>query len=142
VPTLEAARAALHEAGIEVFRVKEETIQIAARVRMHLMDAAVSISFGKQPHVQFTVRAQSSDFQSDEPDAMFDRVREATAQRALEHGFQEADARCRNVRDPVDDNRVLDVWYEVTFAKPLRDLHELMGDLRFALDIDKCVARD
>lgn len=138
-PTIEVARAAITNGGLEVFRVKDETIQLAERVRSHLMDAGVSVSFGEQPSVQFIVRAQNSDFPGCAPEEMFGRVRHAVAGSAAARGFTESDQRCRQIHDPVDDSRVLDVWYELTFTKAAHELTQLMDDLRFALSVKKCV---
>jgi hypothetical protein len=139
-PSLEAARAAIAEHGIEVFRVKDETIQLAERVRSHLMDASVAVSFGTRPRIEFTVRAQVSDFPGTAAEEMFTKVRHATTTRAQARGFTESESRCRPVHDPVDDSRVLDVWYELIFSKETRDLGQLMDDLRWALSLSKCVA--
>jgi hypothetical protein len=139
VPTFDVARAAITDGGLEVFRVKDETIQLAERVRSHLMDAGVSVSFGARPRIQFTVRAQNSDFPGSAPDDMFGRVRHAVASRAEARGFAESDQRCRQIYDPVDDSRVLDVWYELTFSKDAHELVQLMDDLRFALGVKKSV---
>jgi hypothetical protein len=140
-PSLEAARAAIVENGIEVFRVKDETIQLAERVRSHLMDASVAVRFGARPCIQFIVRAQNSDFPGTNAEEMFTKVRHSTATPAQAHGFDESDSRCRPVHDPVDDSRVLDVWYELTFSKETQDLTQLLDDLRWALTVAKCVTR-
>jgi hypothetical protein len=139
-PTFEVARAAITDSGLEVFRVKDETIQLAERVRSHLMDASVSVSFDKQARIQFIVRAQTSDFPGSGPDEMFNRVRHAVVNRAQARGFAESDRRCRQIYDPVDDSRVLDVWYELTFSKEAGELVQLMDDLRFALGVKKCIS--
>ena len=139
-PSLEAARAAIVESGIEVFRVKGDTIQLAERVRSHLMDAGVSVCFGERPRIEFTVRVQNSDFPGTAAEEMFNKVRHSTASRAQSRGFSEFDSRCRPVHDPVDNARVLDVWYELTFAKDTHDLEQLMDDVRWALRVTKCVS--
>jgi hypothetical protein len=139
VPSLEAARAVIVENGIEVFRVKGDTIQLAVRVRSHLMDAGVSVAFGARPRIEFTVRVQNSDFPGTAAEEMFSKVRNSTASQAQAHGFAEFDSRCRPVHDPIDDSRVLDVWYELTFAKDTLDLEQLMHDVRWALTLSKCV---
>ena len=140
VPSLEAARAAIVENGIEVFRVKGDTIQLAERVRSHLMDAGVAVSFGARPRIEFTVRVQNSDFPGTAAEDMFSKVRNFTAGGAQARGFMEFDSRCRPVHDPIDDTRVLDVWYELTFAKDTLTLEQLMDDVRWALSQSKCVA--
>lgn len=138
-PTLEVAKAAIKDGGLEVFRVKDETIQLAERVRSHLMDAGVSVSFGERANVQFVVRAQNSDFPGTAADEMFSKVRHAILGRAEARGFAESERRCRQIHDPVDDSRILDVWYELTFSKAADELVQLMDDLRFALGVKKCV---
>jgi hypothetical protein len=143
VPSLDAARAAIVANGFEVFRVKGDTIQLAERVRLHLMDASVSVSFGERPRIEFTVRVQNSDFPGAEAEEMFGKVRQATASRAEARGFTEFDRRCRSVNDPIDSSRVLDVWYELIFAKDTQgtsDLEQLIDDLRWALSVSKCVS--
>jgi hypothetical protein len=138
-PSLEATRAAILANGIEVFRVKDDAIQLAQRVRMHLMDAGVSINFGKPPRIDFTVRVQNSDFPGVAADEMFNKVRRAIAERAQAHGFEESDSRCRKIHNPVDASAVLDVWYELTFSKPALELTQLMDDVRWALGVSKCI---
>jgi hypothetical protein len=138
-PSLDATRAAILANGIEVFRVKDDAIQLAQRVRSHLMDAGVSVSCGMQAHVLFTVRAQNSDFPGTSAEEMFSKVRREVATRAQAQGFAETDSRCRQVHDPVDASHILDVWYELTFSKPTQDLAQLMVDVRWALAVSKCI---
>lgn len=139
VSTLEAARGTLVAHGVEVFRVEDEMIQLATRVRSHLMDAGVAIHVGGAPSVQFTVRAQSSDFPGVAADEMFAKVREAVDVVASARGFRESATHRRRILDPVDGSHVLDVWYELTFRKPLGDGATLLDDVRWALGVDKCV---
>lgn len=138
-PSLDAAKAALLAEGVEVFRVDDDTIQLAQRVRSHLMDAGVAVRVGDDPAVLFTVRVQSSDFPGVGADDMFVKVREAIAEMAAARGFSESDSHRRRIVDPVDASRVLDVWYELTFEKPLLDVTRLRDDVRWALGVGKCV---
>jgi hypothetical protein len=139
VSTLEAARGALSAHGVEVFRVEDEMIQLATRVRSHLMDGGVAIHIGANPSVQFTVRAQSSDFPGVGADEMFAKVREAIDELASARGFSESATHRRRILDPVDGSHVLDIWYELTFQKPLGDSATLLDDVRWALGVGKCV---
>jgi hypothetical protein len=139
VPSLEVAKAAIKAQGVEVFRVEGQSIQLAERVRSHLMDAGVSVHFGEEPNVQFTVRAQTSDFPTVVGDEMFEKVRTQLAGQAQERGFVESERRCRPIHDPVDAARVLDIWYELTFSKAFHDLNELLSDVRWACSVSKCV---
>jgi hypothetical protein len=119
--------------------VEEEMIQLATRVRSHLMDAGVALHVGTAPSLQFTVRAQSSDFPGVTADEMFAKVREAVDEIASARGFLESATHRRRILDPVDGSHVLDVWYELTFRKPLGDSQTLLEDVRWALGVDKCV---
>jgi hypothetical protein len=138
--TLESVRSALLEAGLEVFRVEDQAVHLAERVRSHLMDAGVRVRSTRQLAVDVTVRAQRSDFPSDTADALFARVRAAVSDSATARGFIEGDARPREIRDPVDDSRLLDVWYELTFSKDTAR-ETLVDDVRWAIRLSKCVAR-
>jgi hypothetical protein len=138
--TLESVRNALLEAGLEVFRVEEQAVHLAERVRSHLMDAGVRVRCARELSVDVTVRAQRSDFPSDATDALFARVRAEVSDGAAARGFIESDASPREIRDPVDDSRLLDVWYELTFSKDTTR-EALVDDVRWALRVPKCVDR-
>lgn len=139
LPTLERARAALTARGVDIFRVEAAEIALAKRVRSHLMDAGVSVCFAPEPNVRFIVRAQSSDFPGVSAKQLYDKVREEVAAQARAHGFEEIAERPREVRDPGDASRVLDIWYELTFAKPVRDAESWLDDIRWAMSVSKCV---
>lgn len=139
LPTIERAQASLIARGVEIFRVQATEIALAKRVRSHLMDAGVSVHFAPEPNVRFIVRAQSSDFPGASAKQLYDKVREATAAKARAQGFEEVAEQPREVRDPGDASRVLDVWYELTFAKPVRDSDTWLDDIRWAMSVSKCV---
>jgi hypothetical protein len=138
-PTLADARKAIADQGLEFFRIEGELIHLATRVRSHLMDASVSLRFGVQPCVSFTVRAQSSDFPGASGADMFEKVRSAISANALARGFSEIEEHSRQVQDPVDHARILDVWYELTFSKEFHDLDNMLDDVRWSLSVSKCV---
>jgi hypothetical protein len=138
--SLERVRSTLVEAGLEVFRVDTDAVHLASRVRSHLMDAGVRVRCSRQIGVDVTVRAQRSDFPSDPPERLFARVRDAVTESAEARGFQEISASPREIRDPVDDTSLLDVWYELTFSKSPTTA-TLLEDVRWALSLSKCVAR-
>ena len=75
-------------------------------------------------------------FQTDE---LFRRVREEIGEQAGSRGYQESSAEVVEVKDPVDDARVLDVWHEVTYRKPLDELDDAVSEVRWALDLEKYV---
>jgi hypothetical protein len=139
LPTLERAKATLVARGVDIFRVEAGEIALAKRVRSHLMDAGVSVQFAPEPNVRFIVRAQSSDFPGASAKQLYDKVRGEIAANAHAQGFEEVAHQPREVRDPGDATRVLDVWYELTFAKPVRDADSWLDDIGWAMNVSKCV---
>lgn len=138
--SLESIRTALLEAGLEVFRVENQAIQLAERVRSHLMDAGVRVRCARELAVDVTVRAQSSDFPGDAAETLFGRVRNAIGPSANARGFHETESSPREIVDPMDESRLLDVWYELTFSKEATPA-SLLDDVRWALRLPKCVSR-
>jgi hypothetical protein len=140
--TLDVVKTAILDAGFEVFRTKEDTIQLAERVRSHLMDAGIRVRVHDGVStVLVTVRSQRSDFPAASQDDLFSIVRAGVGSDASSRGFAEVDARPREIQDPVDASRVLDVWYEVTFGKPIASTSALLDDVQWALRLPKCVDR-
>jgi hypothetical protein len=139
LPTIERAKAALIERGVDIFRVEATEIALAKRVRSHLMDAGVSVQFAPDPNVRFIVRAQSSDFPGAGATQLYDKVRTEIAAEARAQGFEEVAKQPREVRDPGDASRILDVWYELTFAKPVHDADTWLDDIGWAMNVSKCV---
>jgi hypothetical protein len=140
--TLDVVKTAILDAGLEVFRTKEDTIQLAERVRSHLMDAGIRVRVQDGVStVLVTVRSQRSDFPAASQDDLFSKVRAGVGHDALARGFSEIDAKPREIQDPVDDTRVLDVWYEVTFGKPIASTSALVDDVQWAMRLPKCVDR-
>lgn len=140
-PDVQSLKSALLEAGVEIYQANAEAIQIAERVRFHIMDSGVRVALAEHPIVQFTVRSQRSDFPHLDPEHLFDRVRASVGPRASERGFVEEESATVSVTDPVDEAKILDVWHEVTYAKPARDLDEVIDEIRWALTVEKYVAR-
>lgn len=140
-PNVKALCDSLTQAGLEVYRTRAEVreIQIAERVRLHLMDSGVRVTYSDRLLVSFTARAQRSDFPSDPEALMHDRVRNTVGAVAKDRGFIEHEARIVPVTDPVDANRVLDTWYEVTFTKHLDDVGDVIETVRWALTVDKYI---
>ena len=138
-PTVERAQAALVARGVDILRVDANEIALAKRVRSHLMDAAVSVQLGTEPNVRFVVRAQSSDFPGAGAKQLYEKVRSEVSASARAQGFEEVAQHPREVRDPGDASRVLDVWYELTYAKPLRDADTWLDDVRWAMNVSKCI---
>jgi hypothetical protein len=138
---LQAVKQALVAAGVEIYRTRQEEIQVAERVRLHIMDSGIRVKFGDDAEVVFTARSQRSDFPSVPEDELFAKVRDHVGRAAVERGFVERDARTSIVSDPVDAEKVLDVWHEVTYAKPVSSVAEAIGEVQWALSLEKYVAR-
>jgi hypothetical protein len=139
-------KAELASAGIEIYRTKKSEIQIAERIRLHIMDSGVRLQIVEAPEadplrVLFTARAQRSDFPQSQPDSLFEKVRTAIGPTALSRGFAEVSAGSVEVKDPMDDARVLDVWHEVTYEKPAGDTQSALDEIRWALNLERYVQR-
>ena len=137
--TIQHIQQALARAGVEIYRTDDHELQIAERIRLHIMDSGVRVVVQDGLSVQFTARTQRSDAPSARPDELFRRVREEIGEQAGSRGYQESRAEVVEVKDPVDEARVLDVWHEVTYRKPLAELDDAVDEVRWALDLEKYV---
>lgn len=130
---------ALAGAGLEIYRASDGELRIAERVRLHLMDSGVRVTVDDGLAVQFTARAQRSDAPSARPDELFARVRQQMSETVGSRGYRESGAEIVEIKDPVDETTVLDVWHEVTYQKPLERVAEAVEEIRWALDLEKYV---
>ena len=137
--SIQSIEQALAEAGVEIYRTDDHELQIAERIRLHLMDSGVRVVVRDGLEVQFTARSQRSDAPSAQPEELFRRVREEVGGQAGDRGYREASAEVVEVPDPVDGARILDVWHEVTYRKPLEQVDEAVDEVRWALDLEKYV---
>jgi len=137
--TIQDIQRALARVGVEIYRARDQELQIAERIRLHIMDSGVRVVVSDGLAVQFTARAQRSDAPSAHPEELFRRVREEVGQQASGRGYRESSAEVVEVKDPVDNARVLDVWHEVTYRKALDHLDEAVAEVRWALDLEKYV---
>lgn len=135
-----AVSEALTKAGIEVYRVVGAEIQIAERVRLHIMDSGIRVDLSDGIRIIFRARSQRSDYPHIAPDALLGRVREAIGAPAAAHGFIEDETVSREILDPAEATQVLDVWHEVTYVKRPENVAALVEDLRWALTLDKYVS--
>ena len=103
------------------------------------MDSGVRVDVKDGLAVRFTARTQRSDAPSAEPEELFRRVREEVGQRAASRGYEESRAEIVEVKDPVDDSKVLDVWHEVTYRRPIERVDDEVAEVRWALDLEKYV---
>jgi hypothetical protein len=130
-------RKTLIEAGLEVFRTRGEEIVLAERPRENLiMDSGVRLRVGDGLEVRVVMRAQKADFPNEEESFLFDRVRRL-ASGALPDGFCEVATAVTRVTDPGDDDRTLDTFYEITYAKQTPGLDDALVQLKFALGLEK-----
>ena len=137
--TIQEIQEALADAGVEIYRAGDQELQIAERVRLHIMDSGVRVVLSSELAVQFTARSQRSDAPSAQSAELFRRVREEIGERASSRGYEEAGAEIVEVKDPVNEARVLDVWHEVTYRKPLAAVGDAVAEVRWALDLEKYV---
>ena len=137
--TIQSIQQALASAGVEIYRTDDQELQIAERVRLHIMDSGVRVVVRDELAVQFTARTQRSDAPSAHSDELFRRVREEIGEQAGSRGYLESNAEVVEVKDPVDDARVLDVWHEVTYRKSLQAVDDAVTEVRWALDLEKYV---
>jgi hypothetical protein len=137
--TIQSIQQALASAGVEIYRTDDQELQIAERIRLHIMDSGVRVVVRDELAVQFTARTQRSDAPSAHSDELFRRVREEVGEQAGSRGYLESNAEVVEVKDPVDEARVLDVWHEVTYRKPLHAVDDAVTEVRWALDLEKYV---
>jgi hypothetical protein len=137
--TIQGIQQALANAGVEIYRTDERELQIAERIRLHIMDSGVRVVMEDGLAVQFTARTQRSDAPSAQSEELFARVREEVGEQAGSRGYRESGAEVVEVKDPVDEARVLDVWHEVTYRKELGAVDDAVSEVRWALDLEKYV---
>lgn len=136
---LHVVKQRLVEAGLEIYRTKPAEIEIAERVRLHIMDSGVRVR--EDMTVVFTVRSQRSDFGAGiSSEELFEKVREAVGASALARGYHEEAANLVSVRDPMDEQKVLDTWHEVVYSVSTDTLEAIVDEVRWALEIEKYVA--
>lgn len=137
---LQAVKQALVAAGVEIYRTRPEEIQIAERVRLHIMDSGVRISIADPSAVVFTARSQRSDFPHEPPDELFAKVRGTVGIAATARGYAEKSFGTTEVTDPIDAQKILDVWHEVTFTKVVGSIEDVVNEVLWALAQEKYVA--
>ena len=134
---------ALVAGGFEVFRTLPDEVVLAERVRENLiLDSGVRIGplADGSVRVRLVLRAQRTDFPSEDDTTLFDRVRKL-AEPATENGFTEVSTNLNAVKDPADPDRTLDTFYEVFLAREVPSFDEAVTVLKFALALEKAVAQ-
>ncbi len=129
--------------GFEVFRTLPDEVVLAERVRENLiLDSGVRIGPTESGgfRVRLVLRAQRTDFPSEDETTLFDRVRKL-AEPATDNGFAEVSTSLNAVKDPADPDRTLDTFYEVFLVREVATLEDAMPVLKFALSLEKAVAQ-
>lgn len=103
--------------GFEIYRCEGSALHLAERVRMHIMDSGVVLTVGDPFEISFVCRVQRSDFPSLNDSELFEKVRSDYSDLVGKRGYAEKSAEKKIVNDPTDAERVLDVWFEITFAQ-------------------------
>ncbi len=129
---------ALEEAGIEIYRTQGDEIHVAERIRLHIMDSGVRVVATSPGRVRFVARAQRADFPRASEQELLDRLRSGIGAVARARGYEEGASRTVQVRDPVDEQRVLDTWYEIAYEKGgLADVDAVIAEVRWALEAER-----
>lgn len=140
MPTPSELKKSLLAHGFEIYRTSPDQVALADRVRDNLlMDAGVSVRISELA-VRIVLRVQGGDFPGESDEELYGRVREL-AGAAQEKGYREVGCNAVPVRDPGDRSKTLDTWYEVTFERAVDSDNELVGELRYALGLEKTVPR-
>ncbi|MFO0660943.1 MAG: hypothetical protein U0165_14095 [Polyangiaceae bacterium] len=140
-PGIQDLKKALIKAGFEVYRTRGSEIHLAERPRENLiLDSGVSVVSTHELLVRFTVRAQRSDFLSDDDEQLLSRARTVAAT-ALARGFIERAASPRPLFDPGEPTRVIDTWGEVHLEKQVGSLEDVIAEVSFALKLEKAASR-
>jgi hypothetical protein len=135
--TPQELKKALISAGFEVYRTHGEDVILADRARENLiLDSGVRLRASDPIEVRLVMGVRQAQFPSDDEAALFDRVRQL-AEPLLSDGFAEVSTGVAPVLDPADQDRTLDTFYEVVFAKAEPAFEGALPTLKLALSIAK-----
>jgi hypothetical protein len=129
---------ALVNAGLEVFRVRDDEVHLAERQNVQLMEAGVRARAGATPRVTVVLRAQRNDAPKLSEEALHDEVRKR-AEPLIAAGYKEIEASAREIRSVSDHTHLLDVWYEVTFVHDVASIDEAVSEVQRALQVERYV---
>lgn len=137
---MQSFKQSLTDANIEIYGEEASTLRIAERHRFHLMDSGVEARLSDVGvSIVFALRAERSDFPHAPPALIFERIRDAHAADLSARDYVGHGERIVDIHDPVDSEKVLDVWYEVEFSKHVEDAAIAVDEIRWALTVDKYV---
>lgn len=135
---MEPLKQALSAANIEIYGEDGSSLQIAERHRYHLMDSGVRAEASPEGfRVGFVVRAQRSDFPHMDAEKLFRQIRDTVGPNLGSRGYDSVEQRVVEVQDPVDTTKLLDVWYELFFAKHVASTDDAIEEIRWALGVEK-----
>lgn len=129
---------ALVSAGFEVFRVRDDEVHLAERQNVQLMEAGVRVRAGSSPRVLVVARAQRNDAPSMSESALYETIRARNAG-LIASGYREVAAGSREIRSVSNADHVLDVWYEVSFERPIASLEEAVEEVRRSMQSERYV---
>lgn len=126
----------IQDAGFEIYRTKDDTLMLAERVRVHLMDSGINVSTSGR--IEFVVRAQRSDHPERSPVDQFAALEDRTGSLAMNRGYDLVSSSEVDVRDNHDSARLLDVWYELRFGRDV-EASSIVEELRWVFSIERFV---
>ncbi|MFO0605869.1 MAG: hypothetical protein U0324_21980 [Polyangiales bacterium] len=129
---------ALVSGGLEVFRTRGDEVHLAERQNVQLMEAGVRVRGGEAPLVTVVSRAQRNDAPAVSAEAFFELVR-ARSSVLREAGYAESTASAREIRSVSDPTQLLDVWYEVTWTRPVATTAEAVAEARRAIAAERYI---
>ncbi|QQR89939.1 MAG: hypothetical protein IPJ88_17510 [Myxococcales bacterium] len=106
-----------------------------------MMDSSVRVHVNDRIGMSFIVRAQRSDFPQSTAEELFSKVRNAAGPTAGARGYAEAAHDVTDIKDPVNSDKVLDVWHEVRYSKQNVELPELAEEVRWAMQMEKFISK-
>ena len=135
---------ALIAQGFEVFRTLKDEVVLAERVRENLiLDSGIRVRALDSDgafEVRLVLRAEKSDFPSEEDEQLFHRVRTLAAP-AIEQGYAEVSTSVTPVTDPSDAEKTLDVFYELFLKKTVSGgVDAVSAEVKRAFTLAKTVA--
>jgi hypothetical protein len=135
---------ALVAQGFEVFRTLKDEVVLAERVRENLiLDSGIrvrALDADGAFEVRLVLRAEKSDFPSEEDEQLFHRVRSLAAP-ALAQGYAEVSTSVTPVKDPSDHDKTLDTFYELFLQKKVDGgVDAVSAEVKRAFALAKTVA--